>query len=174
MNKKIFLLIVVFLILGLTFVGAGCDKSKNKNEADSKDSDQSDQDFSKEMEAGESAALTNGKLALQIAGFDDHKVRYYNTVLPNGKKIYFFVLEDNNGIYRAAANACQVCFASKTGFHQEGNLIVCNTCGNKYPLEKIATEKGGCNPGPINPDIKVKGGKIEITQAELEQVADLF
>ncbi|MFH1385459.1 MAG: DUF2318 domain-containing protein, partial [Patescibacteria group bacterium] len=106
--------------------------------------------------------------------FGDNQARFYNVIMPNGKTIYFFVVKDKNGIYRAAANACAVCFKTYTGFRQEGDEIVCNNCGNRYPIEKIATEKGGCNPGPINSNLEVKNGQIIIEQADIEQVADLF
>ncbi len=123
---------------------------------------------------GEKSYLQNGRIELDAELFSDNNARFYNIGMPDGKIIYFFVVKDKNGIYRAAANACQVCFSSHKGFHQEGNEIVCNNCGNRYPIEKIATEKGGCNPGPINPDLPVKNGKITISQSEIEQVAGLF
>lgn len=125
-------------------------------------------------EKGEGIALVNGQLSLDSRVFSDGLARYYNTELPNGKIIYFFVVKDKDGDYRAAANACQVCFDTRMGFRQQGDYMVCNTCGNKYPLEKIATEKGGCNPGPINPNLEVKDDKIIIKQSELEQVAEFF
>ncbi len=125
-------------------------------------------------ENGENVSLINRQISLTANILDDNLAHYYNTELPSGKTVYFFVVKDKNGIYRAAANACQVCFDSRMGFRQQGDFMVCNTCGNKYPLEKIATEKGGCNPGPINPDLKVKDGKITIKQAELEEIAELF
>ncbi|MBL7141923.1 DUF2318 domain-containing protein [Patescibacteria group bacterium] len=125
-------------------------------------------------ENGENVSLINGQVSLTANTLDDNLAHYYNTKLPSGKTVYFFVVKDKNGVYRAAANACQVCFDSRMGFRQQGDFMVCNTCGNKYPLGKIATEKGGCNPGPINPDLKVKNGKLTIKQAELEEVAELF
>lgn len=125
-------------------------------------------------EQGALVVLTDGQLILGAEALDDGFVRYYNTKLSSGKIVYFFVIKDKAGIYRAAANACQVCFDARMGFSQEGDFMVCNTCGNKYSLEKIATEKGGCNPGPINPNLKVKNGKITINQSELEQITDLF
>jgi glutaredoxin len=125
-------------------------------------------------EKGEKVSLVGEQLELNVKTYNDNLVYYYNTKLSNGKIIYFFIVKDKAGIYRAAANACQVCFDARMGFRQEGDFMVCNTCGNKYPLEKIATEKGGCNPGPINPNLKVENGKIIISQSELEQVADLF
>ena len=123
---------------------------------------------------GTSVTLANKQLILEAKALDDDFVHYYNTKLSNGKIIYFFIVKDKSGTYRAAANACQVCFDARMGFNQEGNFMTCNSCGNKYPLDKIATEKGGCNPGPINPNLKVESGKIIINQSELEQVADLF
>jgi len=123
---------------------------------------------------GEKVVLKNGEIEIDISGFEDGRARFYNVNLPSGKTIYFFVVRDKNGIYRAAANECQVCYSVRKGFRQEGDEIVCNNCGNRYPIEKIATEKGGCNPGPINPNLEVENNQIIIKQADLEQVSDLF
>ncbi len=123
---------------------------------------------------GDKVELQNGKIQIDVTGFEDNIARFYNTELSSEKTIYFFVVQDENGVHRAAANECQVCYAAKRGFRQEGNEMVCNNCQNRYPIEKIATEKGGCNPGPINPNLTVKNNQIIITQAELEQVSDLF
>jgi len=125
-------------------------------------------------EKGEKAIFENEEVKLNISDISDNKARFYNIEMPDGKIIHFFVVKDKNGIYRAAADACQVCFGERKGFRQEGSEIVCNNCGNRYPIEKIATEKGGCNPGPINPNLEVKNGKIIIKQSDIGQVADLF
>ncbi len=127
-----------------------------------------------ENQSGTSLVLEDGKVQIEAISLDDGIAKLYNVIMPSGKTIYFFAVKDQFGIYRAAANACEVCFGQKKGFRQEGNKIICNNCGSAYSLEKIATEKGGCNPGPINPDLKVVGGEITITQKELEQVANLF
>jgi len=123
---------------------------------------------------GSEVKLENGKIEISAVSLDDGIAKFYNVEMPSGKIIYFFAVKDRFGTYRAAANGCAICFGQRKGFHQEQNQIVCDNCGNRYPLEKIATEKGGCNPGPINPDLKVVGEKIIIKEAELEQVADLF
>ncbi len=132
-------------------------------------------------EKGEKVVFENGEVRLNAAQFNDNQAHFYNVAMPaspaggpDGKIIYFFVVKDKNGIYRAAANACAVCFKTYKGFRQEGNEIVCNNCGNRYPVEKIATEKGGCNPGPINPNLEVKNGQIIIKQADINQVSGLF
>lgn len=123
---------------------------------------------------GQNVIFENKEIKLDKSIFNDNQARFYNVALPDSKIIYFFVVKDKNGIYRAAANACAVCFKTYKGFRQEGNEIVCNNCGNRYPIEKIATEKGGCNPGPINPNLEVKNNQIIIEQADIEKVSELF
>jgi uncharacterized membrane protein len=125
-------------------------------------------------EKGENLTLENGEIKLDSLIFNDNKAHFYNVKMPLGKTIYFFIVKDKNGIYRAAANACAVCFKTYKGFRQEGDEIVCNNCGNRYPIEKIATEKGGCNPGPINPNLEVRNSQVIIKQTDLEQVLNLF
>jgi len=118
-------------------------------------------------------SLSSGAVTLDAAPLADGQARFYTVALA-GKSISFFVVKDGAGTYRAAADACDVCFAQKRGFHQEGSEIVCNNCGNRYPLSLIATQKGGCNPGPINANLQAGGGSITINQAELQQVSQLF
>jgi uncharacterized membrane protein len=118
--------------------------------------------------------LSSGKVGIDAQPLADGQARFYTVQLPAGNAVRFFVVRDGTGIYRAAADACQVCYEQRKGFHQEGSELVCNNCGNRYPLGKIATEKGGCNPGPINPGLSAASGTIYINQAELEQISDLF
>jgi uncharacterized membrane protein len=125
-------------------------------------------------ERGEKAVLENQEIKLDALLFTDNQTRFYNTVMPNGKTIYFFVLRDGQGIFRAAANACQVCFGAGKGYRQEGDNMICVQCGRRYSLAKIATERGGCNPEPINPNLEARNGQIIINQTDLEQVLDLF
>jgi len=151
----------------------GCAKTENQS-SNNQNQPQSLPEIQFSGEKGEIVNLENGEVKLTASIFNDNRARFYNVKMPDSKTIYFFVVKDKNGIYRAAANACVVCFKTYKGFHQEGDEIVCNNCGNRYPIEKIATEKGGCNPGPINPNLEVKNGQIIIKQADLEQVLDLF
>lgn len=124
-------------------------------------------------ERGETVYLANGLAEIDISDLEKNEVRFFNTDL-SGKKVYFFIARDGEGVYRAAANECQVCFSARTGFRQEGDEIVCNNCGNRYPLNRIATEKGGCNPAPIDPDIKAENGIIRIEAEKLEEISYLF
>ncbi|NQU82722.1 MAG: DUF2318 domain-containing protein [Parcubacteria group bacterium] len=125
-------------------------------------------------EEGRGVTLVDGKVTITEDEFNGNEANYYNTTLSSGKTVYYFVVQDKQGNYRAAANACQVCFDERKGFHQEGDYMVCNTCGSKYPLNKIATEKGGCNPGPINPNLEVANGNVIIEETDLKEVEFFF
>ncbi len=123
---------------------------------------------------GEKVILENGEVKIDASVFDDNKARHYNVEVSSGKIVYFFIVKDKNGILRAAANECQICFAVRRGFRQEGDEMVCNNCGNRYPIERIATEKGGCNPAPINPNLEVVDGEIVIEEEKLDEVSIYF
>ncbi len=123
---------------------------------------------------GQRVVLENGEVRIDAAVFNDNTARFYNVDLLNGKTVYFFIVKDKNGVLRAAANECQICYAVKKGFRQEGDEMVCNNCGNRYPIERIATEKGGCNPAPINPNLEIIEGNIIIEEEKLEEVSVFF
>lgn len=61
---------------------------------------------------------------------------------------YFGVLDANGGVHMAF-DACDVCYGAKKGYSQDGDLMVCNNCGNKFSISGIGTENkgGGCWPG---------------------------
>ncbi|MFH1744700.1 MAG: Fe-S-containing protein [bacterium] len=103
---------------------------------------------------------------------DMHAFNYFSK--KENKTIYFFVLKAPDGTYRAAANACEVCYGAKKGFSQKGDLIMCDNCRTTYPKDLIAKEKGGCNPGPINPDVSVQNKQLALDVEDIEAVAYLF
>ena len=66
-----------------------------------------------------------------------------------GRHVYYFALRSRDGAYRAAFDACDVCFKSNRGYRQEADQMVCNNCGQKFASDKIGAVKGGCNPHPL-------------------------
>jgi len=172
---KYFSSLLLFGLLAATALLVGCGQTDNQNASNQLtaiNEDGATTEYSGEK--GTTVKLENGQVVIDSDQLTGTTANFYNTELPSGQTIYFFVVKDKNGVYRAAANACQVCADSKMGFRQEGDQMVCNTCGNGYSLEKIATEKGGCNPAPINPDLEVTDGQIIITQTDLEQITEYF
>jgi|SRR3989344_8774816 len=64
--------------------------------------------------------------------------------------VKFFAVKAADGSIKTAFDACDVCFRAKKGYRQDGDYMVCNNCGNRYPLSGLGAENkkpGGCWPG---------------------------
>jgi uncharacterized membrane protein len=103
--------------------------------------------------------VRDGAVRLPVSTFDDDEAHYY-TYHADGADIQFFVLKSSDGVIRAAFNACDVCFLEKRGYRQEGDEMICNNCGQRFPSELINEVRGGCNPSPLNRTIE--GSEIVI------------
>lgn len=89
-----------------------------------------------------------------------------------GRDLFYFALKSSDGVYRAAFDACDVCFRANRGYRQEGDLMVCNQCGQAFPSVKINEVKGGCNPAPLSR--KVEGQFLVIRKADLAAGKEYF
>ncbi|GAB4234203.1 MAG: hypothetical protein OHK0028_10340 [Deltaproteobacteria bacterium] len=89
-----------------------------------------------------------------------------------GRQMYYFALKSRDGAYRAALDACDVCFRRKRGYRQEGDLMVCNNCGQTFPSNRIGEIKGGCNPHPLSAG--TEDGHLVIRKTDITQRADYF
>ncbi|MAG22394.1 MAG: hypothetical protein CL943_03785 [Candidatus Diapherotrites archaeon] len=93
----------------------------------------------------------------------------------NGTTIRFFAVKGSDGSVKTAFDACDVCNYSKKGYSQQGNFMVCNNCGNKYPIDGLGTENkrpGGCWPSYLPNE--VVGENIVIQKANLEKGSAFF
>ena len=98
-------------------------------------------------EAGD-LPVRDAAVRLPVSTFDDGQARWY-TYQADGVDIQFFVLKSSDGVIRAAFNACDVCFLEKKGYRQEGDEMVCNNCGQRFPSVLVNEVRGGCNPSPL-------------------------
>lgn len=88
----------------------------------------------------------------------------------SGTTIKFFVVKSADGSIKTAFDACDVCYGAKKGYSQQGDLMVCNNCGNKYPISGLGTENtrgGGCWPGYL--PSKIRGDSIIIKKSDIEK-----
>lgn len=99
---------------------------------------------------GKSAGVveTAGEVRIPRKAFDAGKAIFLKADIA-GKEIHYFALKSGDGVYRAAFDACDVCFRKNRGYRQEGDLMVCNNCGQSFPSAKVNDIKGGCNPSPL-------------------------
>lgn len=125
-------------------------------------------------EKGQVLQMENEVVIVPVQELENNSMNFFHVLLPSGTTVYFFIVRDKQGIFRAAANACQLCYPAGDGFHLEGDLAICNVCGNPYPLEKIGTEKGDCNPVPISSNLEVLDGNIQFTLQDLYKIAPYF
>jgi len=112
-----------------------------------------------------------GAVRLPAAGLGDGLAHFY-TVMVNGSPVELFVVRDQSGTVRAALNACEVCYPAKLGYHQEGDEMICNNCGRRFPISQVGVVHGGCNPAPLSPS--VEGNSIVIQERELADGLRLF
>jgi uncharacterized membrane protein len=117
------------------------------------------------------AAAPSGDVTIPISQVNDGKAHFYSFD-SGGTTVKYFVLADKNGKVRVALDACEVCFAQKKGYHQEGDTMVCNNCGKVFPSAQINVITGGCNPIPV--DKTIAGGKLTITSDSLAQGVQYF
>lgn len=110
------------------------------------------------------AVETADAVKIPLKTLDSGKALFLSLEL-EGRQLYYFALKSQDGAYRAALNACDVCFKSNRGYRQEGDLMVCNNCGQTFPSNRIGEIKGGCNPHPLaraieGPDLVIKKADI--------------
>lgn len=85
-------------------------------------------------------------------------------------------LKASDGTIRTALNTCQVCNGSpKAYYEQQGDVLVCQNCGNQFKADMVEIEKGGCNPIPIMKTDKTEDDtNITISKTFLAANADMF
>jgi uncharacterized membrane protein len=117
------------------------------------------------------ASSPGGDVTMPVAQVNDGKAHFY-TYEANGTTVKYFVLADKTGKVRAALDACEVCYAQKKGYHQQGDAMQCNNCGKVFPSAKINVITGGCNPIPLKRSIS--GDTLTITTGSLQGGAQYF
>lgn len=114
----------------------------------------------------------DGVVRIPLANVGDGSARFYEYRASNRKTIRFFVIKSSDGVYRAAADACDVCFRGKMGYHQEGDDMVCNKCGRHFPSKDVNVITGSCNPDGIPRSIE--GNNLLIAASDLDARAVMF
>jgi len=89
-----------------------------------------------------------------------------------GRQLYYFAVKSPDGAYRAALDACDVCYETNRGYRQELDQMVCNNCGQKFACDKIGEVKGGCNPHPLAR--RIEGQHLVIRKADITERKDYF
>jgi len=124
-----------------------------------------------EAEPASATTAAGEDVKIALADISDGKAHFYTHDV-GGTLVRYFVLKSSDGVVRAAFDACDVCFAQKKGYHQEGDEMVCNNCGRRFPSTKINVLEGGCNPSPL--DRTVKGQTLVLNTADIQAGVQYF
>jgi uncharacterized membrane protein len=116
-------------------------------------------------------AAAGDTVKIATSEISDGKAHFYSYDA-GGTSVNYFVLQSSDGEIRAAFDACDVCYPAKKGYHQEGDEMVCNNCGRRFPSTKINVLEGGCNPSPL--ERTVEGDQLVLQVAELQAGASYF
>ena len=127
--------------------------------------------------AGSTKAVASGTdvesvINIPLADLKDSTAKFFNFAASDGTKMRFFAIRSSDGEYRAALDACDVCYREKKGYVQDGDDMVCRKCGQRFHSALVNKVTGGCNPVAI--DRKVVGDKLVIRTAELESRRSFF
>lgn len=99
--------------------------------------------------------LPNGDLQIQKKEISATAKFYQYTV--DGVVVEILALRAPDGTVRTALNTCQVCYSSGRGYYvQQGDVLVCQNCRNRFKASQVEIVKGGCNPVPITAEMKTE------------------
>ena len=116
-------------------------------------------------------AAGGADVTIPVADLADGQAKYY-AYDAGGVEVKYFVMKSSDGEYRAAFDACDVCYANKKGYTQQGDVMVCNNCGQQFDSTQINEVRGGCNPSPI--ERSVDGQNLVLKTADLQTGVKYF
>jgi len=140
-NNNLFLGVVAVIVIGIaafTFLNSGNDEESLVEQPKS---------------TAISATDDNGDLVIKVADVTETAKFYGYDELDTYMEI--LAVKASDGTVRTAFNTCQVCYSSGRGYYiQEGDVLVCQNCGNRFRMDEVEVAKGGCNPVPIFKEMK--------------------
>ncbi len=113
---------------------------------------------------------------LVISVGDISETASFYPVEVDGTLMEVVAVQAPDGSLRTAFNTCQICYGSGRGYYvQDGNVLVCQNCGNRFPMSRVEVEAGGCNPWPIfDEDKTVTDESITISYDFLKESYKIF
>lgn len=120
----------------------------------------------------DTAKSDGGNIKIPTATLSDGGARFYKYT-NDGKEIRYFVVKTLDGGYRAAFDACDSCYRDKKGYEQQGGVMNCRNCNQKFAIDRLGPNAtGGCNPGYLAAN--VQGDMISISENALKDGTRYF
>jgi uncharacterized membrane protein len=120
------------------------------------------------------AKVTDSDIVIPVSEVTE-TAKFYPAEI-NGIELEALAVKAPDGSIRTAFNTCQVCYSSGRGYYeQDGDVLVCQNCGNRFSMDQVEVTKGGCNPVPITDEYKtVSDDTITLSKDFLEQATAIF
>jgi uncharacterized membrane protein len=118
--------------------------------------------------------ITDRDLVISISEITENALFYPVSI--GGTRLEVLAVKAPDGSIRTAFNTCQVCYASGRGFYkQQGTVLICQNCGNRFRMGQVGLRSGGCNPVPILAENKtVTATTITISREYLARAKEIF
>ena len=107
-----------------------------------------------------------------LSDVSNGQAKFFEASLANNTTVRFFVIKTSDGVYRAALDACEVCYGAGKGYHQDGDQMVCRKCGRHFSVNTVNNGTTGCHP--IGLTRTVDGSDLLIKASELESGSHYF
>lgn len=104
---------------------------------------------------------------VSIGELQEGKASHFQHKLADHTTVRFFLIRSSDGTFRAALDACDVCWPQGKGYVQEGDHMVCRNCGRRFPSQSIGMKRGGCNPHPL--PYRLEGKHLVIRLLDLQE-----
>lgn len=112
------------------------------------------------------------EIRIPLNDVSDGQAKFYEMALNGNRTTRFFVVKTSDGVYRAALDACEVCFTGRKGYHQEGDEMVCNKCGRHFRANTVNNGTTGCHPFSLTRT--VDGQSLVLKTSELQSGSRYF
>lgn len=118
--------------------------------------------------------VIDGDIVIPVSEISE-TVKFYPAEI-NGIELEALAVKAPDGSIRTAFNTCQVCYSSGRGYYeQDGDVLVCQNCGNRFAMADVEVTRGGCNPVPITEEYKtVSEDTITISKDFLAEATVIF
>ncbi|MDR1000428.1 MAG: DUF2318 domain-containing protein [Clostridiales bacterium] len=120
------------------------------------------------------SAVKDAGIVIPVGDISE-KATFYPAEI-DGTSLEVIAVKASDGTTRIAFNTCQVCYSSGRGYYeQDGGVLVCQNCGNRFATDQVGIKSGGCNPWPIfEENIVLADGNITIPYDFLKESKQIF
>jgi len=113
-----------------------------------------------------------GDISHPLIDFEAGAMRFFTFKADPVTTVKYFIVVGEGGLITARFDACAECWRSGDGHRQVGDDLVCNTCGNSYPIAELDKISDPCIPLPLEAWIKDK--KVYVSTAALQKMGKYF